>query len=548
MSGEDRSIDEGAPSGLVRAIADRTFAPILVVDADGTLLYVNPAGLRTLACDAADIGRCNVLDLVHPADQSRVMRELRLVAAGLGTGAITECRVRGGDGWRTLECVGTNMLEESAVRGILVTTHDVTARIDQEERLRELLERHPLTGLANRDVTFASIADALSKGRVVSVVQVNLDRFRLVNDSLGHALGDTALKTAAYRLRASVGPSAIVGHFSGDQFVLVFVDEDEQAAIDAAWRAVEGLADPLHLGGHEITLAASAGVCTSHGSSTAETMLRDADVALQEAKQRGGRQVQRFTAELRRSRVDRLALEAGLRRAIARDELRLAVQPIVALPGHVVAGAEVLLRWEPEGGSFVRPTDFIEVAEQTGLIVPIGEWVLRATIRGLAEHPEELPTASVNLSPRQLAVPGMSALIARELSAFSVASDRVSFEITETLMIEQPDFARRVLNEIRSLGCRVGLDDFGTGYSSLSYLRRLPLDFLKLDKSLVDDIAIDAEARAVVSAATTMAHALGLHVVAEGIERTDQSEVLAELGADYGQGYLFGRPALLDRE
>jgi len=289
-----------------------------------------------------------------------------------------------------------------------------------------------------------------------------------------------------------------------------------------------------------LRISSSGGIAHKDAASTADSLLRDADLALHRCKTRGGGRVEVFVPAMREVAMARLELEADLRRAVSRSELTLALQPIVRLDDATAVGAEALLRWDRNGES-VEPTRFVEIAEQTGLIVALGDWVIDEAAQLAREAPGGRLT--VNLSPRQLASPGLTQRIARTLSAHRLEASCLDFEVTESFVITQFDYVVDVLTSIRDLGCRVGLDDFGTGYSSLGYLRRLPIDFLKLDGTLIDGVDHDGQARAIVGAVVTMADALGLSVVAECIETEAQAMALHEVGCEFGQGYFFGHPA-----
>jgi diguanylate cyclase (GGDEF)-like protein/PAS domain S-box-containing protein len=523
------------------AVADRLHTPVAVVEADGTLLYVNGA-----AADAVKqapehlIGR-PMLDLVHPEDRARVDREFRRVVARRLSGGMTVFRLRATPfgPWRTMETIVDNLLDDPTIAGILISGRDITDQRAHEADLQRVAYRDPLTGLSNRAEITQFLGEAITTPTPLAVVFVGLDRFKLINDSLGHAAGDDVLKVVSARLVESLPGSAVVGRFGADVFVVLLHGSAVSLARELAWRAVERLGEPLFLPGHELRLSASVGMAQKDGASTADSLLRDADLALHRAKVAGGGRVQLFEPAMRAEAVARLELEADLRQAVAHSELSLALQPIVRLDdGHAI-GAEALVRWQRRGVS-VEPTQFVEVAEQTGLIVAMGEWIID-------EAAQLAPTApggrvTVNLSARQLASPGLPQRITRALRSHQLQPWHLDFEITESLVITQSDFVVDVLNSIRELGCRVGLDDFGTGYSSLGYLRRLPIDFLKLDGSLIDGVDHDRQALAIVAAVVTMADALGLTVIAECVETEMQASALKEAGCEFGQGFLYGRP------
>jgi diguanylate cyclase (GGDEF)-like protein/PAS domain S-box-containing protein len=523
-------------------VADRIHTPVAVLEADGTLLYVNDAAAYALKEAPQHLIGRRLLDLVHPEDRARVDREFRRVVAGRLSGGMAVFRLRAAPfgPWRTIEAIVDNMLDNPAIAGILVSSRDITDQRAHEADLQRAAYRDPLTGLSNRAEITLLLEELITTTTPLAVIFVGLDRFKLINDSLGHAAGDDVLKVVSSRLVESFPASAVVGRFGADIFVVLLHGSAAALARELAWRAVERLSEPLFLPGHELRLSASAGIAHKDGASTADSLLRDADLALHRSKVAGGGRVQLFEPAMREETLARLEMEADLRQAVAHSELSLALQPIVRLDdGHAV-GAEALVRWQRRGVT-VEPSQFVEVAEQTGLIVAMGEWIIDEAAQLALSAPGGRLT--VNLSARQLASPGLPQRIARALRSHQLEPWHLDFEITESLVITQTDYVVEVLKSIRALGCRVGLDDFGTGYSSLGYLRRLPIDFLKLDGSLIEGVDHDRQALAIVGAVVNMADALGLGVIAECVESEMQARALMEAGCEFGQGFLYGRPA-----
>lgn len=539
MPGEapDRKVD---PSDL-RAVADRLLAPVAVLGPDTTVLYVNAAAADALGKDAQWLLGRRVIDFVHPEDRSRVTSELRRVSGGRTPGGITTYRLRAGRGgpWRTFETIADNLLDNPIVGGILVSIRDITDQLAHERKLVAAAYHDSLTGLPNRAWATERLEEAVSRRGPLAVAFLGLDGFKLINDSLGHTAGDAVLKVASERLLASLPRTAVVGRFGADVFVVLIRGAAAAQAKNLLWRAVERFGEPLFLAGHELRLSASAGVAKKDSAATADSLLRDADLALHRSKVSGGGRVEVFEPAMREAAIARLALEADLRRAISGHRLSLALQPVIDLDDRSQVGAEALVRWHRPRIS-VEPSRIVAVAEETGLIVPLGDWVID---RAAQLAPVTLGTrVSVNLSARQLASPGLAGRIARILRARQLPPSCLAFEVTETLLITEFEYAVEVLGSLRDLGCSIGLDDFGTGHSSLGYLRRLPLDFLKLDGSLSDGIDTDGQARAIVGAVLTMANALGLTVVAEHVETEGQAAALVDVGCRFAQGFLFGRP------
>jgi diguanylate cyclase (GGDEF)-like protein/PAS domain S-box-containing protein len=526
----------------VGTVADQMLAPITVIAPDSTLLYVNAAAARSIGQEPSWLIGRKMLQLVHPEDRARIRRELRQVASGRPSAGLTRYRIRANStqAWRVFESIADNLLDTSEVGGILVSSHDITQQLEREHELSVAAYRDPLTGLPNR-ARLAQELDRLLAGHdPVAIAFFGIDRFGFINDSLGHSTGDTVLEAVAARVEASVPARTMVARFGDARFGVLASGEAAADARYLLWRVVERVGEPLFVDGHELQLSSSAGIAQRGATATRESLLSDASLALHQAWTEGGGRVVMFETEMRDAAIARLELEANLRQAITRSELSLALQPIVRLSDSVPVRAEALVRWHRAGGS-VEPERLIPVAEETGLIVPLGDWIIDKAAQLAPGAPGG--QVMVNLSPRQLASPGLTNRIARVLAARHLPADSLGFEITETLLIENFDYAVNVLAGIRQLGCRIGLDDFGTGYSSLGYLRRLPIDFLKIDTSLCTDVDSDPSARAIVGAIITMADALGLETVAEGVETERQAATLRDLGCTLAQGYLFGRPA-----
>ncbi|HEU4657096.1 MAG TPA: EAL domain-containing protein [Capillimicrobium sp.] len=434
-----------------------------------------------------------------------------------------------------------------AVATVLATALD---RSETDAATRHQALHDPLTGLANRTFLRGQLDQALAGSRrdraSVALLLLDVDRFKLVNDTIGHSAGDTVLCEVADRLRALVRGGDIAARLGGDEFVVAcagVTDERDVAAL--AERIVAAFADPFHAGGRSWHLAASVGVALGGDGATADELLRDADLAMYRAKDHGGGRYEIFDNAMRARVVQRLGLEAALHAAVERGELTLHYQPIVSLAAGELEGFEALLRWEHPERGLVGPDEFIAIAEDTDLILPIGHWVLRTACEQIAAWnaacPDRPPVrVRVNLSPRQI-TPALAAAVGTAVRQTGIAASQLGLEITERLLVEEPT-ASSILDEVRELGVRVALDDFGTGYSSLSYLKSYPVDVLKLDRSLIAELGSSPEATAIVKAAVDMALALELCVVAEGVEEAAQAQELRRLGCTCGQGFLFSRP------
>jgi diguanylate cyclase (GGDEF)-like protein len=424
------------------------------------------------------------------------------------------------------------------------------------ETLRHRSLHDPLTGLPNRRLFSKALDRALREaaarpvGGSPAVAFLDLDRFKFVNDSLGHHVGDQLLAAVAPRLAAAVRPGDLLARFGGDEFAVLCVElADEQAALRVAERLNDALHQPVAISGDDLHVTASVGVAVAPpGSRDAEGLLRDADVAMYRAKELGRERAELFDDSLRERVRTRLHLENELRGALDREELAVAYQPIVELPTGKAAGVEALVRWHHERDGTIPPERFIGLAEETGLIVPLGWQVLRQACQQAVRWDAEggalsgLPL-SVNFSARQFMHADLVASVGRILADTGLPGDRLVLEITESVLMEDAAAPATTLKALRRLGVRLALDDFGTGYSSLSYLQRYPLQQVKLDREFVAGLAAGGRDEAIVGAILAMAQALDIDVVAEGIESQAQLDVLRRLGCRLGQGYLFARPA-----
>lgn len=533
---------DGGPVLELRAVAERISEPLLILDAKGVIRYANPAVGWLTGREPRLLEGVPASSLVHHDERRRVRRELRTLLAGNPARDDVEFQVQASDGrWRTLRVTGSNILDLAPPDGILIQATDVTERLEAEHALRDLAYRHPITGVASRRALEQFLTDSLSVERPVAVAFIDLDHFKRINDCLGHAAGDDVLTAVTARVSPLVPAGSLLAHFASDVFAVVFVGLTADQAVGLAWRLVARVADPLHVGGHELHLGATAGVAIRDAASTAESMLRDADSALTRAKtvRRGG--VELFSNAMRAEAIDRFVMENEFRGALQRGDLEVHLQPIVQLSTGDVWGHEALTRWPRPDHRHVPADEFIRIAEEAGVIVEVGNWVLGRAVallhNGVAER------ISVNLSACELLDPSLPRRVERLLEFAGISGSRLSFEITESVVVNNFRLATVSLNALRRLGCSAGLDDFGTGYSSLSYLRKLPVDFVKLDRTLIADVDNDRQAALVASAVFSLASALSLTAVAEGIERPSQVTTIVDMGCKLGQGWLFGRPA-----
>jgi len=432
---------------------------------------------------------------------------------------------------------------------------DAIRRRIADDALRHRVLHDTLTGLPNRVLFVDNLAEALSRGAdsaaPVGVLFLDLDHFKLINDSLGHHTGDELLRAVAPRLRSHLRPGDIVARFGGDEFgILIEHLTDEREAMAIADRVFSAFTRPFQLGGVEHFITASIGIAVANpglGEVDPDSLIRDADAAMYRAKEKGRARCELFDEEMRARAIQRLEVERELRQALEADQLTLQYQPIVALGSGEVTAVEALIRWQHPERGLLQPGEFVPVAEESGLIEPIGRWVSERACEQLLvwheQRPDERPIdVSVNLSARQVTHRDLTSAVAEILARTGLEPHHLRLEITESVLVEESGAAAAALGALKELGVRLVLDDFGTGYSSLAYLNRFPLDALKIDRSFVEALGIEQERTAIVEAIIGMARALSLEVIAEGVENEAQVLELTRLGCDYAQGFFFARP------
>jgi len=531
----------------------------LTLDTDGVVTYCNEYLLELLGCGMEELAGSRWFARWVPADHRDTLAGAFSSNLAAGTTAPHDeysVVTRHGDtrliSWSHTVLRGLH----GEIVGIASIGADITERKRAEERLVHETLHDALTGLPNRSLFMDRLSTALARARRrndyrLAVMFMDLDRFKVVNDSLGHLHGDKLLVQLSRRLECCLRPADTVARLGGDEFTFLLEELSEAGDAERLAVRIKGeLAAPFDLSGHEVFVTASIGIALGAARYLyPEDLLRDADTALHRAKAQGKAAHQVFDTPMHEHAVAALQLENDLRRALDRNEFVLHYQPIVALAGSHLAGFEALVRWQHPHRGLLPPDSFIKVAEETGLILPLGDWVMREALRQLKEWERTAPcarrmalTVNVNLSSRQFGQPDLVARIGGALREAGVAPNRLKVEITESLIVQSPATAADMLQGIKGLGCSVCLDDFGTGYSSLSYLLRLPIDTLKVDRSFLADLSQGSRNSQIVWAVIVLAGRLGMDVIAEGVETEGQRAQLVELGCALGQGYLFSRP------
>lgn len=544
---------------LHQAIVDAMPAGVGLLDHEGRLLVTNAVWRRLFdeaggdlpnyGIGGAYVAICGRSSCTCPDECKEIKNDIRALLCGGATGPakVYRCEAAGQPRWFQVNLVS---LEAESVQVAVVHT-DITERVLAEQQLAQMAHFDSLTGLPNRVLFQNRLHSALQLsrryGHVVAVLFVDLDRFKLINDTFGHIAGDALLNEVAARLSGQLRESDTMARLGGDEFaVIVPQAKDFHDVVIVARKLIESLSRPIHIEGQEVFVTASIGIAlqTQH-TDDPDTLLRNADSAMYRAKALGRNNYQFFTAELGKSSAGQLKVETELRRALQRNEFILRYQPKVSCVTGQIIGVEALLRWQHPERGLVSPQDFVPLLEETGLIVQVGNWALKTACTQIqAWHASGLARLSVavNLSARQLYAPGVEDVIRQALLESGLDASFLEIEITESMLMQNVQQAIDTLFRLKSMGVRLSVDDFGTGYSSLSYLKRFPLDSVKVDRSFVQDITADADDASITRAVITMAHNLQLKVVAEGVETKGQLGMLISNKCDVIQGYYFSKP------
>jgi diguanylate cyclase (GGDEF)-like protein/PAS domain S-box-containing protein len=536
-----------------RAVFEHSATGIVILGADSGIRDTNAAFQEFLGANRSQLEQRRLADFT-PAEHADLTNELlRDVGSGQRNNASAEVRFVRVDGQVRWGAVTLSRAEDRNEFRLIAMVQDISGRKALEAQLLHQAFHDSLTGLANRSLfldrlmhVMARVADDSTR---LAVLFLDLDNFKAVNDTQGHAAGDRLLTIVADRLLNATRGCDTVARLGGDEFAVLLDSPNGHAGVEVvAQRITRALAQPVDTGeGREVVVTASAGVATWRGSESPDELLRDADVAMYAAKAQARGLWVHYNPEMHAAIVERVSLEGDLRRAIDGNELVVVYQPIIDVPSGRITGAEALLRWSHARRGAVPPSAFIPVAEENGMIIPLGARVLRTACRQAAVwnagRPDAPLTVTVNISARQLQDPDLPAVVAGALTTAGLEPARLVLEITETVIMHDTEATLSRLRELKALGVRLAIDDFGTGYSSLSYLQRFPVDILKIDRSFTEGLGHDT---ALVRTIISLAEALDLRTVAEGVEEPGQFVALAALGCDAVQGYLFSRPLAPD--
>jgi len=547
----------------LRSMARHATDIIVLLDESGGVLEACPRAASALGHDPADLVGHNLLGRVHPDDRQKFVAAISATAAGNQVDEMVAVRMKAADGgWHDLETSLTTLPDDPAAEGILVVARDITERKRDEDRVHVLEENHRhqalhdhLTGLPNRALFMDRVGQALARTLrhdprpLVAVFLFELDQFKLVVDSFGHGIGDQLLVEAGRVLGRAVRPADTVARLSDDAFAVCCENlRDEGEVLATAARLADHLRERMVAHDHEFRVTASIGIALGRGETgvTPESLIRDADVAVSRAKERGGDRHEVFDETARLRALERLQLENGLRAALRHGDLRFYYQPTIRLDDGCVVGAEALVRWQHATRGLLMPGHFIPVAEDTGLVVPLGVAVIEDACRQVQAW-RSTPgrrdwTVAVNVSGRQLSDGALLDVVQRALETWGVPPEALCLELTESALMADPDQAASTLWALHELGVKLAIDDFGTGYSSLTYLRRFPIDALKVDRSFVNGVSENIKDATIVAAVVALAHAFGIPAIAEGVETDAQAAQLTDMGCEFAQGYLWGKP------
>lgn len=538
----------------VHAVLDNVNEGIIVMDSTGLIMSFNPAAEKIFGYTSAEILQKGFKTLIsgENAELSGIYKAYSdRTASDPAIGVIREIvGLRKDFSAFPLELKTSQIVIQN--KTVFITTaRDITDRKDAEQRINYMASHDSLTKLPNRTLLQDRIQQTLAhnhrRGKKAALIFVDLDKFKVINDTLGHDIGDSLLQEAAARLVSCVRSEDTVARQGGDEFiVLLSTISHADDAGSIAQKIIDSINLPFNIQGKELHIGASIGIAAyPEDGDNMETLLKNSDIAMYHAKESGRGNYQFFSAEMNEHATEKQALISSLRHAAERNELFLVYQPVVDMASEIIAGMEVLLRWKHPEFGMISPVKFIPLAEESGLILPIGEWVIRSACEQLKRWQTEgydVPRLAINLSAKQFRQKTLSHVIERILKETDIEARYIGFEITESMLLQNIEEVVETLLKLSFMGLEISIDDFGTGYSSLSYLKRLPINKLKIDKSFIDDVTTQPDAAAIVKAIIAMAHGLSMKVVTEGVETNEQLEFLRQQGCEQYQGYIFSKP------
>lgn len=536
---------------LLRRMFDESPIGKALFGPDGRYQRVNRAYCEFLGRSPEDFIGHRVADFAHPDEVDATTRLSQEIRGSSTRIARVEKRYLHADGTERWGRLSLTRIGDGDRMSVLAAIEDVTEARAAEQQLRHLALHDSLTGLPNRTLILDRLAQALARARRdgtrVAVAVVDIDHFKMVNDSYGHPVGDQLLVDVAARLTSALRTSDTAGRLGGDEFIVVCEGVTDATELDAiASRLRTAVRVPIEIAGVPVLASASVGCTTGTADATADQLVAEADAALYRAKTRGRGRYELFDEDMRRSSAAQLEMRGELEQALLREELLLHYQPILDQPGGRLVGYEALIRWQHPTRGLLLPAEFLDVLADSTLDVPVTQWVLRQACREVAAVGRDdgsEPFVSVNLSPRQLSRRDLACDVQEALVDAGLPAERLWLEITEEHLVDRSH--RRVVDSLRALGCRIALDDFGTGYSGLTYLQQLPVDVLKIDRQFIARVANDRVSAGITAAVSDLAQLLHIEVVAEGVETADQADIVGRMGINFVQGFYFGRPAPL---